>query len=274
MPKELVFVLDTSGSMEGFPIDKARETMLLALDGLYPQDTFNVITFAGDTQILFPQPVPATPENLRQAKNLLTHTKSEGGTEMMKAIRAALAPSDSEDHVRITCFMTDGQVGNDMEIIAEVRKYSQARACSRWASAARRIDSCSTRSPNTVVAKWSTSMRRRHSRRGKTFSRTHTQSLVHRCFNRLGWFIRHRRLSENNSRSLQRQAGDRFRAVTPAAGKGIIRLKGMMAGRELVREIPVELPEAETAHDVLATLWARRKVDDLMGQEMSALAGR
>src|SRR5215203_2252769 len=49
MPKELVFVLDTSGSMGGFPIEKAKETMKLALNSLYPSDTFNLITFAGDT---------------------------------------------------------------------------------------------------------------------------------------------------------------------------------------------------------------------------------
>jgi Ca-activated chloride channel family protein len=53
MPKELVFVLDTSGSMEGFPIEKAKETMKLALDSLYPSDTFNLITFAGDTRYCF-----------------------------------------------------------------------------------------------------------------------------------------------------------------------------------------------------------------------------
>jgi Ca-activated chloride channel family protein len=50
-PKELVFVLDTSGSMQGFPIEKARETVKLALDHLYPQDTFNLITFSGDTHV-------------------------------------------------------------------------------------------------------------------------------------------------------------------------------------------------------------------------------
>src|SRR5687767_6186713 len=59
-PKEIVFVLDTSGSMQGFPIEKAKEAMKLALDGLNPQDTFNLITFAGDTAVLFPEPVPAT----------------------------------------------------------------------------------------------------------------------------------------------------------------------------------------------------------------------
>src|SRR5207247_6882845 len=106
MPKELVFVLDTSGSMMGFPIEKAEETMKLALDGLYPQDTFNLITFSGDTSILFPEPVPATRENLAKAQAFLASRSGGGGTEMMKAIRAALDPSDAQDHVRIVCFMT------------------------------------------------------------------------------------------------------------------------------------------------------------------------
>src|SRR5262245_28072824 len=70
-PKELVFVLDTSGSMDGFPIEKAKETMKLALDNLYPDDTFNLITFAGDTHILFHKPVPATRENLQRAQAFL-----------------------------------------------------------------------------------------------------------------------------------------------------------------------------------------------------------
>src|SRR5262249_17907961 len=130
MPKEIVFVLDTSGSMEGFPIEKAKECMKLALDNLYPQDTFNLITFSGDTHILFPQPVPATRENLRKAQAFLASRSGSGGTEMMKAIRAALDPSDKQDHVRIVCFMTDGYVGNDMEIISEVQKHPNARVFS------------------------------------------------------------------------------------------------------------------------------------------------
>src|SRR5262245_34468673 len=130
MPKELVFVLDTSGSMSGFPIETAKETMKLALDSLYPEDTFNLITFAGDTRILFPQPVPATRENLRQAQDFLASRQGSGGTEMMKAIRAALDPSDKQDHIRIVCFMTDGYVGNDFEIIDEVKKHPNARVFS------------------------------------------------------------------------------------------------------------------------------------------------
>src|SRR6185503_8021330 len=127
MPKELVFVLDTSGSMSGFPIEKAKETMKLALQNLYPSDTFNLITFSGDTHILFDQPVPATPENLEKAQQFLASRQGRGGTEMMTAIKAALEPSDKQDHVRIVCFLTDGLVGNDMAIIDEVKKHPNAR---------------------------------------------------------------------------------------------------------------------------------------------------
>lgn len=126
-PKELVFVLDTSGSMNGFPIEKAKETMKLALDNLYPSDTFNLITFAGDTNVLFPQPVRATKANLAKAQAFLQSRSGGGGTEMMKAIKAALEPSDDQGHVRIVCFMTDGYVGNDMEIVSEVQKHQNAR---------------------------------------------------------------------------------------------------------------------------------------------------
>lgn len=268
MPKELVFVLDTSGSMAGFAIDKARETMLLALDGLYPQDTFNVITFAGDTQILFSQPVPATPANLRKAKQFLTETKSEGGTEMMKAIRAALEPSDSHDHhVRIACFMTDGQVGNDKEIINEVQKHPKARVFAMGFGSA----------PNRMLLDKITE----YGRGEVEYVADGDTSAVARRFHER---IRNPLLTDISVDWSGLPVTDVYPKTIPdlfsakpvvisgrytAGGKAIIRLKGMMSGQQFVREIPVQLPEQETQHDVLATLWARRKVDDLMGQEMN-----
>ena len=126
-PKELVFVLDTSGSMSGFPIEKAKETMAMSLKGLNSHDTFNLITFAGDTHVLFPEPALATNDNLRKAQEFLQSRRGSGGTEMMKAIRTALEPSDSHQHIRIVCFMTDGYVGNDMAILDEVQQHPNAR---------------------------------------------------------------------------------------------------------------------------------------------------
>ena len=88
--RELVFVLDTSGSMRGFPIEKAKAVMTRAIDSMRPDDTFNLITFAGDTHILWDEPRPATEENRRIANDFVESRRSGGGTEMMRAIDAAL----------------------------------------------------------------------------------------------------------------------------------------------------------------------------------------
>src|SRR6185369_13316286 len=267
MPKELVFVLDTSGSMEGFPLEKAKETMSLAFNNLYPHDTFNVITFAGDTRILFSEPVPATPENLRKAKKFLADQSGDGGTEMMKAIKAALKPSDSQDHMRIVCFMTDGDVGNDQEILAEVQKYSNARVFSMAFSSA----------PNRYLLDNMAAYGR-----GEVdyVSDAGDAEAVARRFNER---LRNPLLTDISidwsglpvTDVYPNRIPDLF-GVKPlivsgrysSGGKGTIRLKGKTAGQDFVRDIPLELPETEAEHDVLATLWARRKIDDLMRQQL------
>ena len=269
MPKELVFVLDTSGSMYGFPFEKAKETLLLALDNLYPHDTFNLITFAGETRILFPDPVPATPENVRKAKKLLGSVNSSGGTEMMTAIKAALDPSDSQQHVRIVCFMTDGAVGSDMEILAEVQKHPNARVFSMGFSG----------SPNRFLLDKMAEYGRGEvdyvTEKGDT-------SAIARRFNER---VRNPLLTDLAvdwsglpiTDVYPKQIPDLFSAKPvilfgryTSGGKGTIRLKGRRAGQEFVREIPIQLPENEPAHDVLATLWARRRIDDLMAPYMAA----
>ena len=271
-PKELVFVVDTSGSMSGFPLQKAKETMDLALDTLYQHDTFNVITFSGDTEILFSAPQPATPENVRAAKKFLARQNGGGGTEMMKAIIAALKPSDSQQHLRITCFMTDGQVGNDMEIIAEVRKYKNARVFAMGFGDA----------PNRFLLE-----NMAQNGGGEVDYVTTNTSAVARKFNER---VRNPLLTDISiewSSSLAitdiypKRIPDLF-SVKPVilsgrylrGGKGSIVLKGKYAGQDFVREIPVELPETEESHDVLATLWARRKIEDVMNQDTTAQTGK
>ncbi len=268
MPKELVFVLDTSGSMGGFPIEKAKQTMDLALNNLYPHDTFNLITFSGDTNILFPEPVLATPENLQKAKKFLASRSSSGGTEMMKAIQAALEPSDSQQHLRIVCFMTDGQVGNDNEILAEVQKHPNARVFAMGFGPA------PDRFLLDKMAEYG---------RGEVdyVSETGDTSAVAKRFNER---IRNPLLTDISidwnglpvSEIYPKLIPDLFGAKPlilagryNGGSKGMIRLKGKLAGQDVLREIPVELPESEADHDVLATLWARRRIDDLM-REASA----
>ena len=265
-PKELVFVLDTSGSMDGFPIEKARETMKLALDGLNPQDTFNLITFAGDTHILFDQPVPATPENLKKAQAFLISRAAGGGTEMMKAIRAALAPSGAQNHVRVVCFMTDGYVGNDMEIIDEVQKHPNARvfAFGIGGSVNRYLlDKMAEEGRGEVEY---VSLKDDGSRAARRFhERVRNPLLTDIQVDWSGLPV-----ADVYPRRIPDLFGAKPVVLTgryTAHGSGTLKLRGKMGGQDFVREIPVNLPEAEAGHDVLATLWARTRIDDLMSRD-------
>ena len=269
-PKELVFVLDTSGSMSGFPIEKAKETMKLALDNLYPYDTFNLITFSGDEHILFPEPVPATKENLAKAQAFLESRQGGGGTEMMKAIKASMDPSDAQGHVRIVCFMTDGYVGNDMEIIGEVQKHPNARVFAFG------IGSSVNRFLLDNMAKYG---------RGEVeyVGLNDDGSAAARRFHER---VRNPLLTDISIDWNGQSVADVYPKTIPdlfgakpviltgrytGNGRGVIRLKGKMSGRDFVREVPVDFSSSQSQHDVLTTLWARTRVDDLMSQDFKGM---
>ncbi|MBS1853283.1 MAG: VWA domain-containing protein [Acidobacteria bacterium] len=272
-PKELVFVLDTSGSMHGFPLEKGKELVLRALDELYAGDTFNLITFSGDTEVLFPEPVFPTAENLRRAKEFLQQRSGGGGTEMMKAIRAALDPSDAQDHLRIVCFVTDGFVGNDMEILGEIQKHANARVFSFG------IGSSVNRFLIEGMA-----------RAGRGEAEVVTlKEKAGPAARRLYQHLRAPLLTD-----LSLDWGDLPVAdVSPArlpdlfsggplvitgrytgAASGKIQLHGKRVGEDFTREIAVNFSgtnRGEAATSVLPGFWARRKIDDLMAQDWSGL---
>ncbi|HEV7644606.1 MAG TPA: VIT domain-containing protein [Pyrinomonadaceae bacterium] len=269
-PKEIVFVLDTSGSMEGFPIEKAKESMKMALDGLYPQDTFNLITFAGDTYVLFEKPVPATPENLRAAQEFLATRKGGGGTEMMKAIKTALDPSDSQQHLRIVCFMTDGYVGNDLEIMSEIQKHPNARVFSFGiGSSVNRLllDKMAEEGRGEVEY---VSLSDDGSAAAKRFhERIRNPLLTDISIDFGGLKVEDVYPKRINDLFSTKPVIIHGRFTQP--GTGVVKLKGRSFGRETVREIAVNFPENEPGHDVLATLWARTRIDDLMSQDYAGV---
>jgi Ca-activated chloride channel family protein len=269
-PKELVFLLDTSGSMSGAPIAKAKEAMQAALDTLNRGDTFNLITFSGATQILFPQPVPATAENLRRAREFLASRYGSGGTEMMQAIRAALDPSDERDHLRVVCFMTDGEVGNDHEIIAEVQRHANARVFAFGIGSSVNhylLDNVARYGRGEVEY---VGLRDDGSAAARRFAeRVRSPLLTDISIDWGGLAV---------SEIYPSRIPDVFAAKPIAiAGRytapdeGVIRLRGKMGGRDFSREIRVTLPASQADNDVLATLWARRKVDDLASQDLNGL---
>ncbi len=269
-PKELVFVLDTSGSMSGFPIEKAKETMKLALEGLYPRDTFNLITFAGETKVLFREPVPATAANLDHAQRFLESRQGGGGTEMMTAIRTALSPSDSQEHVRIVCFMTDGYVGNDMAILDEIQKHPNARVFSFGiGSSVNRFLLGKMAELSRGEAEFvglqddgSAAARRFHER-----IRNPLLTDIALDFGDLPVAdVYPKRIPDLFSAKPVVVTG---RYAAPVRGR--IKLTGKMSGRPFERSVEVDFSGRAEDHPVVATLWARTKIDALMQRDFAGI---
>ncbi|MDQ7780366.1 MAG: VIT domain-containing protein, partial [Planctomycetota bacterium] len=122
MPREMVFVLDCSGSMKGRPLDKAKDAMRRCLRKLDENDTFQIVRFSDSASQLGREPVQATPENVRKGIAYLDGLESEGGTMMIRGIEAALDFPHDEHRLRIVSFMTDGYIGNEMEILAAIKR--------------------------------------------------------------------------------------------------------------------------------------------------------
>jgi Ca-activated chloride channel family protein len=118
LPRETIFIIDSSGSMEGASMEQAKAALLLALDDLKPGDKFNIIDFDSVARPLFNESSAADGPSIAAAKQFVGTITADGGTEMMSALRIALpekanTPSGT---VRQVIFMTDGQVSNEQEL--------------------------------------------------------------------------------------------------------------------------------------------------------------
>ena len=121
-PREVIFVVDTSGSMAGASMDQARAAVDLALGRLRPEDRFNIIQFNSRTEALFDEPRAAEESNLKRARHYVGRLAAEGGTEMMPALALALDGEAPLGHVRQVVFLTDGAIGNEQETFALVQQ--------------------------------------------------------------------------------------------------------------------------------------------------------
>ena len=119
-PRELVFVIDTSGSMHGDSLVQAKAALSMALSRLRPEDRFNVFEFNSRTRAFFPAPVPGDRRRREEALALVAALEAEGGTEMEPALAAALRDGGSS-MLRQIVFITDGSVGNETALLELIR---------------------------------------------------------------------------------------------------------------------------------------------------------
>jgi Ca-activated chloride channel homolog len=121
LTRDVIFVIDTSGSMAGTSIKQAREALLLAIKKLVPGDRFNIIQFNSNTKQLFRFPQPVTQSVLEQAENYVYGLEAQGGTEMKPALKAALKTQAENNTVRQIIFLTDGSIGNEHELFEIIK---------------------------------------------------------------------------------------------------------------------------------------------------------
>ncbi|MCX6234594.1 MAG: TonB family protein [Bacteroidetes bacterium] len=120
-PREYIFIMDVSGSMNGYPLDISKKLMKDLLSNLRPGDQFNVMLFSGGSRVLSEYPLPVTPENIHNAIDLIDLSDGGGGTEIVPALKRAFELNRSENFARSYIIATDGFVTVEREVFDLIR---------------------------------------------------------------------------------------------------------------------------------------------------------
>ncbi len=118
--RDLILVVDRSGSMHGVALDQAKQALALALESLGPADRFNILSFAGDTRTLFQGSRPASAANLSKARRHVAALRADGGTMMRPALHRALGEAPMPGYLRQVVFLTDGSVSNEHDLFLDI----------------------------------------------------------------------------------------------------------------------------------------------------------
>lgn len=121
-PREVIFVMDQSGSQQGFPIQKSKELTLKMIGTLRPDDTFNVIGFANAVRLLWSEPRKNTAANIAEARKFVEAMEANGGTQLREGVVAALSGQKTGDRLRMVLFNTDGFVGDENIVLDTIQK--------------------------------------------------------------------------------------------------------------------------------------------------------
>jgi Ca-activated chloride channel family protein len=271
VPKEMLFVIDRSGSMSGFPLEKAKEAMRLAIANMNPNDTFNLLSFSEKVDRFFDKPSPNTPENRAKALQYLATLDASGGTEMLGAMQEALSGPVTPGRVRIVCFMTDGYVGNDMDIIDAVHKNADTARVFAFGignSVNRFLLDGMARAGRGEV-EYVTLKSQAEGAAEQFYERIHAPVLTDIV---VDWGTLP--VTDVHPEHFPDLFGSKpvmihGRLAGPA--EGTITLRGNTASGPFARQLSVTVPNKPARQSALASLWARAKVGDLMMQDYAAL---
>lgn len=120
LPRELILVIDNSGSMHGASMQQAIAALDDALSRLRADDMFNVVRFNHTAEALFPEPVPATPAHVARARAFVARLRAQGGTELLGALELAFRGRPGEGMLRQVVLATDAAVGNERALFSVI----------------------------------------------------------------------------------------------------------------------------------------------------------
>ncbi|HEV8336163.1 MAG TPA: VIT domain-containing protein [Candidatus Polarisedimenticolia bacterium] len=265
-PKEMIFVVDCSGSMSGEPIEKVKEAMRYALENLNPLDNFQIIRFADNVEVFAPDPVPATPSHVARALEYVDELSGNGGTILLDGVEASLSYPEDPQRLRIVSFMTDGFIGNEDEILAYLREHlGGARLFSFGVGS----------SPNRYLL----DKMAEFGRGGVEYLPLNENAgeSVRSFYDK----IRNPYLTDLEVNWGDFKVSDAYPAQLPdlflgkpivlmgrydQAGAGDITLHGKLGGQPYERRLTIQLPERSDGGEAIASLWARSKIEELSNQ--------
>jgi len=269
--REIYFVMDQSGSQQGFPLEKSKELTLAMIDQLRPDDTFNVATFTTTNRTLWPEAVPADPEHIAEATRFVKGLEANGGTNILGVVQMINSLGVAAGRDRIVLLNTDGYVGDDFEILQEVRKAQT----SRWftfgiGNSVNRflIDAMAAEgrggSEVVTLADGADRAVQRLAKRLKTPVLTD----VHLTVDGVPVQMAGDAISDVYADQPVVAYGRYTRA-----GRGKVVLTGKMGGQPYRKEWDADFPARGNTGSAITSLWARQRVDHLLRQNWTAARG-
>ena len=266
-PKEMLFVVDCSGSMSGQPMDVAKETVRQFVQGMNPDDTFQIMRFSETASSMSRSPLSNTETNVEQGVRFINSMSGTGGTMMIEGVRAAIGYPEDPDRMRFVIFLTDGFIGNEAEILGELQ--------STLGENTRLFSVGVGSSPNRYLIEGLAEEGRGHAYYvGLNEDPTEAVTAIYEKINNpylVGISIDWGDLDVHDiypSRIPDLYAGQPLVIVGQYDGSGseTVHLAGTVAGRRWNEDVRVVLPAHDEDNDVIATLWARNKIHDLNRQ--------
>jgi Ca-activated chloride channel homolog len=271
-PREITFILDVSGSMDGIPIQMSKNIVNQTLDRLRPDDIFNIFIFAGDNAQLWQTPQPNTPQNVVAGKNFINSLQGAGGTEMLAGVERALKAQHDPKYLQMFVFLTDGFVGNENEILRVVKEErGEARffAFGIGSSVNRLlIDGIGKLGGGTSQIVLSPDEEQGKAAVDRFFECIDSPVLVDVAIDWNGLPVRN---------VYPKKIGDLFAGQTISvigryfsAARGTVFVTGRVGARDVRYPVQFDLPNSEEHNSALAPVWARNRIEELSEQLLTA----